>query len=371
MVILHTETLKKWGGEQNRVLVESIGLRDRGHNVIIACHKGSMLAQKAKEAGLKVHEVNMVKQAYLFTIPKLVKIIKKENVDIVSTHSSVDSWAGGIAAKLTGRKLVRFRHNIYKIGKDPMTRFIYKIPNKIICISDEVKKTMINCGIAVKNLVVINSSVDTDRFNPENAKGLNKNVLPLPEKAVVIGNTSSFAEVKGQIFLLKAFNIIARQKPCYLLFACRLADNYKVKYLEFVEPDLRNNVIFLGHRDDIPSVIKSLDIFVFPSFVEGLGTALIEAMAMRKPVVVSDIPTFRNFIEDRTNGIFFRPRDPEDLALKVISLLGDNELKRKIGLNAQRTVYEKFSLKNMLDTTEKLYIEMLGARQDNQSNAPN
>lgn len=358
--ILHTETLKNWGGQQNRVLSECIGLNRRGHTAIIACHKGSMLAQKAKEAGIKTYEVNMVKQAYLTTIPKLVKIIKRENVDIVSTHSSVDSWAGGIAAKLTGKKLVRFRHNIYKIGKDPMTRFIYKIPDKIICISDEVKKTMIDCGVKNKNLVVINSSIDTDKFNPKNADGISKSILSIPEGAVIIGNTSSFTEVKGQVFLLRAFNIIAKQKSCYLLFACRMTEHSKAKYLEFVEPALRDKVIFLGHRDDIPDVLKSLDIFVFPSFVEGLGTALIEAMAMEKPVIVSDIPTFRNFIEDRINGLFFTPKDPECLAEKILSLCIDRDLRIKLGENARKTVLEKFSLKKMIEETEALYLSMNG-----------
>ncbi len=360
--ILHTETLKKWGGQQNRVLTECIGLSNRGHTTIIACHRGSMLAQKAKEAGIKVYEVNMVKQAHLLTIPKLIRIIKDENVDIVSTHSSVDSWAGGIAAKLTGRKLVRFRHNIYKIGKDPMTRLIYKIPDKIICISDEVKKTMIACGIKDKNLIVINSSVDTDRFNPENTHGLAKSELSLTEEAVIIGNTSSFTAVKGQEFLLKAFNIFSKKISCCLLFACRMTEDSKAKYLEFVEPALRNKVIFLGHRDDIPNILKSLDIFVFPSIVEGLGTALIEAMAMRKAVIVSDIPTFRNFIDDGINGLFFTPKDPTSLAEKIISLYTDKDLMAKLGENARKTVLKKFSLKKMIEKTENIYIDVLGKK---------
>lgn len=71
MMILHTETLKRWGGQQNRVLLESIGLQKRGHHVIIACHRSSMLAEKSRDAGIKTYEVNMVKQAHLSTIPRL------------------------------------------------------------------------------------------------------------------------------------------------------------------------------------------------------------------------------------------------------------------------------------------------------------
>jgi hypothetical protein len=77
MVILHTETLKRWGGQQNRILAEASGLRRRGHKIIVACHKNSMLSQKLKGNDLTVYELNMVKQAHLTTIPRLMNIIRK------------------------------------------------------------------------------------------------------------------------------------------------------------------------------------------------------------------------------------------------------------------------------------------------------
>jgi len=357
--ILHTETLKKWGGQQNRVLTESAGLSKRGHKIIIACHRDSILAHKAKEAGIKVYEVNMVKQAYLQTISKLIRVIKKEKVDIVCTHSSVDSWAGGLAAKLTGRKLVRFRHNLYQLGKDPLTKFIYHIPGAIVCISDEIKKVLLKCGIEDKKMVVIHSSVDIDKFDPQVIKELSKKELNISDDAHIIGNTSSFTGVKGQEYLLEAFNIICKKRPCYLIFAGRLSQHYKAKYLEFVEKEFRNNVIFLGHRDDIPEILKTFDIFVFPSFVEGLGTSLIEAMAVEKPVVVSDIPTFRNFVVDGVNGLFFKAKNPEDMAEKVLFLMENENLKGRLGKNARATVLEKFSRNKMLNLTEALYKEVI------------
>lgn len=361
ITILHTETLKKWGGQQNRILTEAIGLSKRGHKVIIACHRDSFLAHKAKESDIKTYEVNMVKQAYLQTISKLIRIIKKEKVDIVCTHSSVDSWAGGLAAKLTGRKIVRFRHNLYQIGEDPLTKFIYRIPWVIICISDEIKNVLLKYGIKDKKMVVIHSSVDINKFDPQVVRGLSKKELSVSDDMLVIGNTSSFTRVKGQEYLLKAFNIISRKRPCYLIFAGRLPHHYRAKYLEFVEEEFRNNVIFLGHRNDIPEVLKTFDIFIFPSFVEGLGTSLLEAMAMEKPVVVSDIPTFRNFIIDGANGLFFKAQNPEDMAEKVLFLMENESLKGRLGKNARSTVLEKFSLDQMLSLTEALYREVLNA----------
>ena len=358
MNILHTETLKKWGGQQNRVLSEAVGLQKRGHHVIIACHRGSILAQKAKQAGIKVYELNMVKQAHLVTVPKLIKIIKTEDIDMVSTHSSVDSWAGGLAAKLTGRKLVRFRHNLYPVGRGPLTKLIYTLPDEIIAISDSVKDILFLCGIK-KNITVIHSSVDTGIFNP--GAGDIKKDLDIPSDAIVIGNTSTFTRVKGQEYLLRAFNTICRKHPCYLLFAGRMGDQSKDKYLDHVEKDFKKNVIFLGHRDDVQKVLNTIDIFVYPSFLEGLGTALLEAMAMERPVAVSDIPTFRNFITDGENGVFFKAQDQEDLAEKIISLINNRDLMSRIGKNARLTILHKFGLNKMVDDTENCYGKVLNS----------
>lgn len=356
MNILHTETLKKWGGQQNRVLSEAVGLTKRGHKVIIACHEASILALKATQANIKVYEMNMVKQAHLVNIPKLIKIIKRENIAIVSTHSSVDSWAGGIAAKLTGRHLVRFRHNLYPVGKDPLTKFIYSIPDKIIAISESVKDALHTRGIK-KNITVIHSSVDTGSFHL--AAGDIRRELNIPPDAIVIGNTSTFTRVKGQEYLLQAFNIISGKRPCYLLFAGKLGERFKEKYLYHVEKGFRNNVIFLGHREDIPGVLKTIDIFVYPSFMEGLGTALLEAMAMERPVAVSDIPTFRYFIEDGISGIFFKAESPVSIAGKVLLLMQDKTLRERIGKNARAAILEKFSFEKMTSDTEALYKQVI------------
>ncbi len=359
MVILHTETLKKWGGQQNRVLTETVGLNKRGHRVMIACHRGSMLAERARRAGVKVYEVNMVKQAHLSTIPRLVRIIRREGVEIVSTHSSVDSWAGGIAAKLTGRHLVRFRHNLYPIGGDPLTRFIYAIPDRFIVTSNTVKAILLRRGVKEEEITVMPSAVDPGIFTPE-AEDLRKE-LRIPPGTVVIGNTSGFTGVKGQKYLLQAFDAIHREVPSVLLLAGRVNERVKNRCLSYVREDLRDKVIFPGLREDVPNVLKTIDVFVFPSLAEGIGTALLEAMAMERPVAVSDIPTFREFITEGVNGVFFRVKDPGGIARQVLSLLKDRTLMNSLGANARTTVLERFTVDRMIDHTESVYKEILNA----------
>lgn len=358
MNILHTETLKRWGGQQNRVLMEAVGLKGRGHKTVIACNAGSMLAGRAREAGIKVYDLTMKKQAHLKTIPRLMRIIRDENMDLVSTHSSVDSWAGSIAAKLTGRGLVRFRHNLYGIGRDPLTKIIYAMPDRIIAVSRTVEDVLLDCGIRKERISVVNDSVDPLQFDP--GQDDLREELNIAADRLIIGNTSTFDDVKGQEYLLQAFNSIRRKIPCILLFAGRLVEPFRTQYLSHVDHDLRQDVIFLGHRDDIPRVLQTINVFVYPSWMEGLGTALLEAMMMARAVAVSDIPTF-DFIQHGINGCRFRARDHADLARKVIDLLEDGKLRADLGARARETARERFSLETMLARTETIYREVLDA----------
>lgn len=359
MNILHTETLKKWGGQQSRVLSEAVGLRQRGHKVVIACHKACVLAEKSKRAGLIVYELNMVKQAHLITIPRLIRIIRKEDIDIVATHSSVDSWAGGLAAKLSGRRLVRFRHNLFPVGKDPLTKLIYFLPDRIIAISNAVVSALAQRGLNRNKLSVIPDAVDVEKYDPR-VRDIREE-YNIPKDTLVIGNTSTFTQVKGQEYLLQAFNTIRKEMKCILLLAGRLIEPAKSRYLSYVKEEYRDSVVFLGHRDDVPQVLKTIDIFVYPSLLEGLGTALLEAMIMGRTVAVSDILTFHDFIDDRINGIYFRPGDHEDLAEKVILLMKNEELRKQMSMHARATALDRFVMDKMIDLTETQYLEVMNA----------
>jgi glycosyltransferase involved in cell wall biosynthesis len=207
---------------------------------------------------------------------------------------------------------------------------------------------------------VILDAVDTEIFSTD-MDDL-RDELKIERDAIIIGNTSTFTFVKGQEHLLKAFHIINKRIPCYLLFAGKLPESSKKLYLSHVKEEAREKVIFLGHREDVPRVLKTIDVFVYPSLMEGLGTALLEAMTMERPVVVSDIPTFRNFISDGVNGIFFNAEDHEDLAEKVLPVMQNQTVRELLGRNARKTALEKFTIEKMVDTTEAHYVEMLNSR---------
>jgi len=359
MNILHTETLKRWGGQQNRVFGELIRLKDRGHKMVLACNRDSVIGRNSKDAGIKVYELNFKKSTYWRTIPLLMKIIKSEDISIVSTHSSTDSWAAGIAARLTGRRLVRFKHNMFPIGRDPLTWFIYSIPDRFIVVSEPIKEMLKSYGISDEKIRVIHTSVDCKRFVTEKTTDL-RGELAIPEDVFVIGNNSGSTKHKAPHVLFKAFDLISKRYRTILLLTGGYSREKKERLLSIIDEGIRERVVFLGYRTEIPSVLRSTDVYVSSSVSEGLSISVIEAMAMALPVIVSDIPAFRSFIKDGHNGLIFRSEEPDDLARKISLVIENESLRMQIGKNARRTVLERFNIEKMVEDTEKTYMELLG-----------
>lgn len=106
----------------------------------------------------------------------------------------------------------------------------------------------------------------------------------------------------------------------------------------------------LGYRDDVPSLLKQSNIFVLPSLTEGMSNALLEAMALGLPCVVSDIPQNKALISDGINGLVFDTKDPEDLAMKI------ENIKATYGKEAKKTIKQKYTMENI----SKLYEKQLG-----------
>ena len=124
---------------------------------------------------------------------------------------------------------------------------------------------------------------------------------------------------------------------------------------------VRDNVIFAGFRSDIKEILSAIDILAIPSLLEGFPMVTLEAMAMAKPIIATDIDGITEQITDGVNGILVPPKDPSALAKAVIQVLNDKELARSMGLAARKKVEQEFSVEKMITETEKIYLSLLQA----------
>jgi glycosyltransferase involved in cell wall biosynthesis len=121
--------------------------------------------------------------------------------------------------------------------------------------------------------------------------------------------------------------------------------------------DLEKEILFLGERSDVPSILSASDIFVLPSLFEGMSNALLEAMSSGLACVASNIPANSELIKTAKNGLLFNPRDSEDLAKKFRTLMADPELRARLGEEARKTVQKKYNIETIREQLDDFFYE--------------
>jgi glycosyltransferase involved in cell wall biosynthesis len=187
--------------------------------------------------------------------------------------------------------------------------------------------------------------------------------LGLAENAEVVVNVGRQEYQKGQRHLLEAAATLKKTRPrLVVLIAGREGHASRELRGRHDELDLGDTVRFLGHRDDVVDVLAAADLFAFPSIYEGLGGAVIEAMAMGLPVVASDIPALREVVDDGGNGTLVRPASSDELAGALGRLLGDRDLSQRFGRQSLQIFHKRFTIDRSAARMIALYRDVAKAR---------
>ncbi len=356
--ILHTESSPGWGGQENRILNEALGLQRLGAKVYILCQPESRLAEKAKEAGIEVFTYPMRKIYDIKAIYHTVRLINKLNIDVVNTHSGKDSYIAGFAGKLSKKRalIVRTRHLALPIT----STFSYKyLADVVVTVSEYVRDYLISKGINPERVFAIPTGIDLEKFNPDRVKSSLREELGLSENIPLIGTVSVLRKKKGHHILIEAIPHVLKEFPqAIFVFAGNGPQRKNIEY-KILQCGLSQNIIMLGHRDDIPQILKSIDIFVLPTLQEALGTSFIEAMAMGKPVIGSDVNGVREVIDDAVNGYLVPAEDKVALSEKIIELISDRQKAKDFGIRGREKVENKYTIEKMCSGMLEVYLKNL------------
>jgi glycosyltransferase involved in cell wall biosynthesis len=181
--------------------------------------------------------------------------------------------------------------------------------------------------------------------------------LGLPREGLVVGSVGRLHPQKAHDTLIEAYSIVRRRVPAVSLVI--VGDGAERGALERRARALgvEGGVHFLGIRQDIPQILACLDVFVLASLYEGHPNAVLEALSMELPVVVTDIPPCRDVIVPGETGALVPPGAPVEMAAAIEALLGDEARRRRLGGNGRRAVIERFSLRKMVEEYQQLYAE--------------
>jgi len=360
--ILHTEWSSGWGGQEMRIMAESVAFRTRGYRMLIAAQPGSQLLARAAEAGLSVIPLRIRKGVDLLAAAACLRIVLRHRVHLVHTHSAPDAWACGIAARLARVPVVRSRHLSTRIGRNVFSRFVYmKLADRVITSGQAIKDEMVRGNrMDGDRIVSIPAGIDVNRFVPAAERGAARRALGLAEGDFVVGIVSVLRSWKGHPDLLEAVHHLAGiGVPVQLVIVGDgpLAENIRRRIADL---GLQGRAQMTGHRADVPRLIAAMDCMALPSTAnEATSQALPQALAMKVPVVATSVGGLPEVVRDRDTGLLVPPGDPAALAEALAWIHRNPAQAAQMAERGYAHVHANFTLAGMIDRTEAVYRELL------------
>ncbi len=361
ITVLHTESSKGWGGQENRTLKEAAGLKKLGARVLILCQPGSTLLKMAEIEGIEVRTCKMRKHYDLPAIAFIMKLIRSEHIDVISTHSGRDSFLAGAAGRMSQKQpvIVRTRH----IALPITSRFTYSIlPHKVITTSEYVRHYLISAGVAQQRVATVPTGIDLRKFDPDSTAAALRQELGLKDSVPLIGTVSILRFKKGHHILLEAIPAVLEKIPDAVFVFAGDGPQHENISAAINKSGLSDKVFMLGLRQDIPSILKSIDIFVLPTLQEAHGGVFVEAMAMQKPVIGTDVGGVGEVIKQGINGYLVESGNAKALAGAMIEMLSNKERMAAMGSAGRKMVEQQFSVETMCERMYSLYTSMLAGR---------
>ncbi len=352
--ILHINPEVGWGGGEAQVLGLLNYLSLWGHRNHLLCHPEGRLFREAQKKAIPTSSIRVRNDLDPRPIFSLGRRVRQENYDIVHFHTkrahALSLWPLRVHSR---SKYVVTRRMDYPLKKNWYNNYLYnRKMDGVIAISQTIADVLAAGGVNREKIRVIHSGVDVVRF---------RRAEPAPRQSdrPVIGTVAVLEERKGHRVLLEAAAILKGQ-------GCRLAYRFagegsERRHLEEAvsKLGLQEEVAFLGFVSDIPAFLGAVDVFALPSIYEGLGVAVLEAMAAGKPVVASSVGGIPELVEDQITGILVPPKDAQALAKAIAQLVSRETAARKMGTRASERVQDHFTLEKMAKKNEEYYYELV------------
>jgi glycosyltransferase involved in cell wall biosynthesis len=369
--ILQTNFHKYMVGESRRVLAKVHGLQQRGHYVVLASPAKSAIIKRAQDMGLNTFTGVQFRSGFhpiseWRDIWTLRRLIKERRINIVHTHGSKDSWAGALAAWLSfdNVKVVRTRHNHYPVSRHLFNRWLYRrLTHRLVAISQYIKASFTKDNfVPPEKISLIYSAVDTTKFNPAADGQAFRQELGVEADEQLVGMVAFVIPRKGHKYFLEAATEILRaaeKRKLKFVIVGDGDDNLEAELKAQVQrAGLAKQILFTGFRPDVAPVLAGLDVFVLPTLEEALGMAIIEALAMEKPVVATRVGGVPEMVRHMETGLLVPPKDAARLSEAITTLLHDDKLARRLAKNGRKLVEREFSTTAMVNKTEELYYKL-------------
>lgn len=375
--ILHV-TATTTGGVGLLILFLVKHLDPRTFEFAVAFGRGYLLDRAFEEARVTVYTLSTSRRVGLASILKgtfeVYRILSREHYDIVQSHTSVGGVIGRLAGWAARTPVVIWtvhllgaqpgRHSPWKRGLVRMTESVLDwFTDHYVAVSEHLRDEGVRAGIyRADKVTVIPNGLPFDHLPSAFDSAAKRRLLDIPADCPVIGTVTRLEPQKANEVLLRAVASLTRRIPN--LVTLIVGDGPERKQLENLAAHLGliGHVRFLGWRNDAVEILGALDIFCMTSRWEGCPMVLLEAMAMRRPVVAMDIGGVREIVRTGETGLLVSPGDHEAMAEAVYRLLAAGGERERMGVAGRRRVEQHFSADGMLAAYARLYDNLAAAR---------
>jgi len=359
------------GGERTFLQLVS-GLPRARYDAAVACTPGGVFVERLHDLGVPVIAAEMRRRRRLDTVLALAREFRRRRPHIVHTQGRGDPF-GRLAARLAGvpavvstTAMISSRYEVREWWRKAMYRLIDSTTDRLVDRYIVVNRASVETltdrhRIPPSRVAVIPNGIEIDRYDPDRAEaGAWRARLRVPGGATLIGGIGHLNWQKGFPDLIKAFASL-EIPDAWLVIAGDGPDWEELRGLAR-SLGVAERVVMPGFADDVPGLLADLDLFVLSSHREGHPMVLLEAMAMARPVVATDIAGVGDTIADGVDGRLVPVGDVAALAEAMATLLGDPKTARRLARNARKKIEREYTVERMVRRTAVLYDELLAEK---------
>lgn len=360
-MILHINTSREWRGGEQQLYYLVQGLANYKIPQMVVGQPGSPLEAKCKDNGYEFVPIEMRGEWDRKAYKNIRSLCLSKNVKLIHTHTA-HAHTLALLAKRNHLKipLIVSRRVDFKPRTSFFSRWKYQHPanDYYLPVSEKIKEVMMSSKIDPERIITVYSGIDLKRFSKPTAHEYLREEFHIPKKAIVIGNVAALVDHKDQETLIEA---VSKMKTNHDFRVMIVGEGKLEKKLKSQAESLNLNdkIIFTGYRKDIPALLSLFDIFTLTSKEEGLGTAVLDAMACGLPIVATNGGGIGEML-DHNEGAFVCPvGDSESIAQGLDRLVNSEDLRSQFGL-FNKTSVKRFSVSKTIDKTKLIYYSFLG-----------
>lgn len=359
MRILHLDEQMGWRGGESQASWLIQGSVHRGHDVWIAARPGSRFLD-APHGGVSLTRVPtpLRSELDLTSALRLARIARRERIEIVHAHTShAHSIALLCRIFYPPLKVVAHRRVSFPPKRDPLNRWKYRAPDRIVCVSAKVLEVLRESGLPEAKLRLVHSAVDLSRLE---TPPIDRAALGVPAQARLIFSAGALVGHKDHANLINAFARVRAAMPNAHLIIAGEGELRGHLERQIARLGLMRCVRLLGQRDDVPAITRAADVYVSSSWSEGLGTSVLEGLGCGTPVVATEAGGAAEMVRPGITGRLVPCRDAEALAAAILECLQDDVESRRMAQAGQKLVRDSFSVDQMVEGNLAVYRELLG-----------